>query len=238
MAWLIIIISLIVLWVASLCKIFRGSFHDAKAAFLNDGSVFGRRNVLLVIAHPDDESMLFTPAINYLTSRGHNLYILCLSTGDADGKGSIRNEELFLASAIIKIPHQQVKILDHPNLQDGFGKVWDWNLIAEFVEDEIRAHAIDLIITFDDYGVSGHCNHRDVHRGVQKLLHDFSERPPKAWELVSTSIFRKQLQCLLNEDPSKTYAAMAQNRSQWIWFRKLFVWFSSYTYVNTLKRIQ
>ncbi|CAA3024249.1 Hypothetical predicted protein [Olea europaea subsp. europaea] len=256
MAWLIIIISLIVLWVASLCKFFCGSFHDAKAAFLDDGRVFGR-NVLLVIAHPDDESMFFTPTINYLTLRGHDLYILCLSTGDADGMGSIRKEELFLASAILKIPHQQVKILDHPDLQDGFGKVWDWNLIAGFVEDEICARAIDSIITFDHYGVSGHCNHRDVGRGVQKLLHDFSERPLEAWELVSKSIFRKysgpvdiwlsklfalffdsrHLQCLLNEDPSKTYAAMAQHRSQWIWFRKLFVSFSSYTYVNTLKRI-
>ncbi|TKY59599.1 N-acetylglucosaminyl-phosphatidylinositol de-N-acetylase [Spatholobus suberectus] len=46
------------------------------------GRAFRKRNVLLVIAHPDDESMFFTPTINFLTSKGHNVHILCLSIGD------------------------------------------------------------------------------------------------------------------------------------------------------------
>ncbi|KAL7260226.1 hypothetical protein ACSBR1_005989 [Camellia fascicularis] len=73
-----------------LCKAFD---HEAKAileAFLgwlntsfpsNSGAGLRRKNALLVIAHPDDESMFFTPTINYLTSRGHNLHIMCSSTG-------------------------------------------------------------------------------------------------------------------------------------------------------------
>ncbi|KZV58261.1 N-acetylglucosaminyl-phosphatidylinositol de-N-acetylase-like, partial [Dorcoceras hygrometricum] len=112
------------------------------------------------------------------------------------------------------------------------------------------------IITFDDYGVSGHCNHRDVHQGVRKFFHNNSERHIEVWELVSTGMARKysgavdvwlsiifsrcqqngKSQCLLNHDPRKSYSAMAQHSSQWVWFRKLFVLFSSYTYVNTLKR--
>ncbi|XP_057472073.1 uncharacterized protein LOC130760680 isoform X3 [Actinidia eriantha] len=181
----------------------------------------------------------------------------CHCKGNADGMGTIRKDELYKASACLKVPLQQVKILDHPDLQDGFGRVWNCELLARIVEEEILSHAIDLIITFDRYGVSGHCNHRDVNHGIRKLVHESKERDIEAWELVSTSILRKysgpvdiwlsliyamyygngETHCVLNENPRKSYMAMAQHRSQWIWFRKLFVLFSSYTYVNTLKKI-
>ncbi|PQP92059.1 N-acetylglucosaminyl-phosphatidylinositol de-N-acetylase-like isoform X1 [Prunus yedoensis var. nudiflora] len=261
MAWFLIISSVIVLWVASLCKILHGSYSPPKGTFLNnlkDGGSINKRNVLLVVAHPDDESMFFTPTINYLTTRGHNIHILCLSIGDADGKGITRKEELYQASAILKVPHQQVKVLDHPDLQDGFGEVWNHNILALIIEEEINSYGIDLIITFDNYGVSGHCNHCDVHYGVMKLLHASSQRKIEAWELVSTNIFRKYSgpvdiwlsslypmqcshevrHCLLNEQPRKSFRAMAQHSSQWVWFRKLFVGFSSYTYVNTLRKMK
>ncbi|KAM7500658.1 hypothetical protein LguiA_025072 [Lonicera macranthoides] len=199
----------------------------------------------------------FTPTINYLTSRGHSIYILCISSGNADGMGDIRQEELYQASAILKVPLHQVKILDHPDLQDGFGKVWNCSLLSRIIEEEIDSHAIDLIITFDNYGVSGHCNHCDVSQGVRRLLHTTSQRNIEAWELVSTNLLRKysgpvdiwlsllyamsspngQIHCLLNQHPYKSYAAMAQHMSQWVWFRKLFVAFSSYTFVNTLRKI-
>ncbi|KAK6123797.1 hypothetical protein DH2020_042466 [Rehmannia glutinosa] len=258
MTWVALISSVVVLWFASLYKILHKSSSATKAAFLNDGGSSQRRNVLLVTAHPDDESMFFAPVINYLISRGHNLHVLCMSTGNADGMGSIRKEELYLASAVLKIPIHQVKVLDHPDLQDGFGKVWNSNLLASIIDNETRTYSVDLIITFDDYGISGHCNHRDVHQGVRKLLHDVSGRHLEAWELVSTNILRKyigpvdiwlsilfaryqrngQSHCLVNSDPRRSYAAMAQHSSQWVWFRKLFVAFSSYTYVNTLKEIK
>ncbi|XP_021909337.1 probable N-acetylglucosaminyl-phosphatidylinositol de-N-acetylase [Carica papaya] len=113
------------------------------------------------------------------------------------------------------------------------------------------------IITFDNYGVSGHCNHRDVHYGVKKFLVNNPQRNIEGWELVSTNILRKYsgpvdiwlsnlygmngpggvMHCLLNEQPKKSFFAMAQHSSQWVWFRKLFVSFSSYTYVNTLRKI-
>lgn len=257
MAWLMVIVSFFVMWIATLCKILHTTRSSSKAAFLNDGGSLHQRSVLLVIAHPDDESMFFTPTINYLTSRGHNLHIICMSTGNADGMGNIRKEELLQASAVLKIPLPQVKILDHPDLQDGFGEVWNSELLASIVDEYILSHAIDLVITFDNYGVSGHCNHRDLNCGIHKLLHKTAERDIEAWELISINIFRKysgpvdiclslifamfyqngELHYLLNECPNKSYNAMAQHRSQWIWFRKLFVVFSSYTYVNTLKKI-
>ncbi|XP_042046176.1 probable N-acetylglucosaminyl-phosphatidylinositol de-N-acetylase isoform X3 [Salvia splendens] len=245
MTWIALTLAVLVLWFASLCKVFLESMSASKPAFLNDvaGATSRRRNVLVVIAHPDDESMFFAPVINYLTSRHHNVHILCMSTGNADGMGSVRKEELELASVVLK---------------DGFGNVWNWDLLASIIDEETHTHSIDLIITFDNYGISGHCNHCDVHQGVRKLMHDaLGGRHLEAWEIISPNIVRKYIgpvdiwlsimfslldkdglsHCLLNLDLRKSYAAMAQHSSQWVWFRKLFVTFSSCTYVSTLKKI-
>ncbi|XP_051219962.1 probable N-acetylglucosaminyl-phosphatidylinositol de-N-acetylase isoform X3 [Lolium perenne] len=187
------------------------------------------RNVLLVLAHPDDESMFFTPTILFLKSKGHNIHILCMSlvattifTGNADGLGNIRKEELYKACATLKIPAEQVEVLDHQKLQDGFQEKWNHGLLAELTMEQIQLWDIDTIVTFDSCGVSDHPNHRDVHHGIRKLLHENQQGNIEAWELVS---------------PSRTFEAMAAHRSQWVWFRRLFVRFSSYTYINMLQKI-
>jgi N-acetylglucosaminylphosphatidylinositol deacetylase len=110
----VVFLSLIVvIWVASFFKIFFRATSISRATILDDG----KKNVMFVIAHPDDESMFFSPTINYFTSTACNLHILCFSTGNADGMGSIRDQELHRACAVLKVPLQQLKILDHPNLQ-------------------------------------------------------------------------------------------------------------------------
>ncbi|XP_031254660.1 N-acetylglucosaminyl-phosphatidylinositol de-N-acetylase-like isoform X1 [Pistacia vera] len=171
--------------------------------------------------------------------------------------GNIRKDELYRACAVLKVPPEHVKVLDQVDFQDGFGNVWNRNLLAKIVEEEVITHGIDLIITFDNYGVSGHCNHRDVHHGICNFLTETSCSNIEAWELISINILRKysgpldiwlsflsamhypsgNFQCLLNEHPGKSFLAMSEHLSQWVWFRKLFVSFSSYTYVNTLRRI-
>ncbi|KAJ4896123.1 N-acetylglucosaminylphosphatidylinositol de-N-acetylase family protein [Raphanus sativus] len=246
MAWLVAALSLIVIWIASICKIFYGATCSSEAAVLDDGETHHKKNVLFVIAHPDDESMFFSPTINYLTANAYNIHILCLSTGNADGMGSIRKEELHQACAVLRVPLQQLKMVDHPNLQDGFAQVWSHDLLTEIIGKEVNNHDIHTIITFDNYGVSGHCNHRDVHRGVVTFLQSNSERNIKAWELcgpidIWLSILSAKLHgskvIVTNEQPLKSFEAMAQHLSQWVWFRKLFVSFSSYTYTNTLQKI-
>ncbi|XP_010551984.1 PREDICTED: probable N-acetylglucosaminyl-phosphatidylinositol de-N-acetylase isoform X2 [Tarenaya hassleriana] len=234
MAWLVVVLSLVVIWIASLCKVFYGSTSFSRGAISDDGKPPQKKNVLLVIAHPDDESMFFSPTINYLTDRAYNLHILCLSTGNADGMGNIRIDELYRACAMLKVPLKQIKVLDYPNLQDGFGQVWSCDLLAKILEDEVTDHDIDMLITFDAYGVSGHCNHRDVHHGVLKLLqNNTSGRNIEAWELVSINILRKysgpieiwlSILCgkrtlskvIINEHPWKSFNAMAQHSSQWV----------------------
>ncbi|XP_020079980.1 probable N-acetylglucosaminyl-phosphatidylinositol de-N-acetylase isoform X1 [Ananas comosus] len=258
MAWISLIpLALISLWGLSLWRLLCSS-SSSRSVFLSNGSG-KRRNVLLVVAHPDDESMFFAPTILFLVSKGHNLHILCMSLGNADGMGNIRKEEFYRACAVLKVvPLEHIKVLDHPNLQDGFDKKWDHQLLAGLIEDQIKMWDIDSVITFDNFGVSGHPNHRDVHHGICKLLHGNSQRKIEAWELVSVNIFRKysgpvdiwlstllslsydkqHICCLRNSNPRRSYDAMAQHESQWVWFRKLFILLSSYTYINMLRKVK
>ncbi|KAF8769262.1 hypothetical protein HU200_006773 [Digitaria exilis] len=124
------------------------------------------RNLLLVVAHPNDESMFFAPTILFLKSKGHNIHIRCISQGNADGLGTTQTEELYHACDSLKTPHEQVKVLDHPKLQDGFHEKWDHGLPAELTIEHVQLWSIDTIVTLNSYGISGHPNHQDVHHGI------------------------------------------------------------------------
>ncbi|KAH0865292.1 hypothetical protein HID58_082503 [Brassica napus] len=222
------------------------------------GETHHKINVLFVIAHPDDESIFFSPTINYLTANAYNIHILCLSTGNMPCHifytKLYDQHKSFLCHDIIACKMSCIRLVQYSGL-DGFGQVWSHDLLTEIISEEVISHDIHTIMTFDSYGVSGHCNHRDVHRGVVKFLQTNSERNIKAWQLVSLNTFRKYCGpidiwlsilsakrhrskvIIINEQPLKSYEAMAQHLSQWVWFRKLFVSFSSYTYTNTLQRI-
>jgi GlcNAc-PI de-N-acetylase len=49
----------------------------------------GEGALLVVIAHPDDEAMFFTPCLRELSTQ-RPLHVLCLSTGDFAGLGQVR----------------------------------------------------------------------------------------------------------------------------------------------------
>lgn len=51
---------------------------------LKSGAISKCKNILFVTAHPDDECMFFGPSIISLTEKpGANVYLLCLSRGNA-----------------------------------------------------------------------------------------------------------------------------------------------------------
>lgn len=58
---------------------------------------------LLITAHPDDECMFFTPTIRNLIRNGCEIELICLSTGDFDGKGRIRRRELKKSTEVLGI---------------------------------------------------------------------------------------------------------------------------------------
>jgi N-acetylglucosaminylphosphatidylinositol deacetylase len=218
-----------------------------------------RGDVLVVFAHPDDEAMFFAPVLTSLRSRGISVHFLCLSNGNFNGIGKVREKELVASGAFFGVQRRNIKIVDRPELQDGMRNVWSATLIRKEVESYMqKAGNISTIVTFDRYGVSGHPNHIAVHNGVLELKESM---PPGLiyLQLRTRSLFTKYvgpLAALPYTTFSATYvsrsnfvalihpglawasmAAMQRHASQLVWFRYLFVLFSSYTYVNELEEL-
>lgn len=210
-----------------------------------------RGNVLVVIAHPDDECMFFGPFIASLTNSISKVYILCLSRGDESGLGAIRQQELIKAASVLKVDSSQIIQINSQYLADGPNEKWDPHLIHNLIMDTIRDHRIQAVVTFDSHGVSGHPNHIAAFKG-SKYLEDV-----KIYHLISTSIMRKYLSfldlpltwiesCLSSpdemfvvsssfDDYCLTRCALSKHVSQMMWFRKLYAIFSRYMFVNTFQ---
>lgn len=194
--------------------------------------------------------MFFVPAIIGLQRSGHDLFVLCLSTGNAEGLGPVRQQELTRACGILGVPVDHVECLDHSELQDGRQTCWPAETVQEFIAQAAFKLHPDLVLTFDAGGVSGHPNHRACHQGARRWL---TQHPKsKLMCLDTVGLLRKFVgpldtvsaicQHFLNSSQSTfcswqpwlVWQAMAAHHSQFVWYRRLFIVFSRYTFVNTL----
>ena len=181
-------------------------------------------STLLVIAHPDDEAMFFGPTMMVMVDK-----ILCLSTGGKDGLGDVRRKEMELAAKYWGV---HLEVLDHPRLQDG--DTWDPAVIAAVVKP------MDNVITFDSRGASRHRNHRQTSRGVRRLNTTKYELTTFPLRLAGPfAVFFEQPDSivLINRQPWRTWTALSYHASQFVWYRKLYIGLSSYTYVNLLVKV-
>jgi N-acetylglucosaminylphosphatidylinositol deacetylase len=102
---------------------------------------------LLVIAHPDDESMFFLPTIKNLLSNGVKLHLLCLSSGDADGLGHVRKDELIKATRLLGFEEGSAEVIEDSALKDGMQEVWDPLVVAKRVSTCVEKNNIDVVST-------------------------------------------------------------------------------------------
>ena len=65
-------------------------------------------SVLLIIAHPDDEIMFWTPTIRTFLGNNITLKILCLSNGNYNGLGELREKEFDDISRALNLPDNQI----------------------------------------------------------------------------------------------------------------------------------
>ena len=107
--------------------------------------------VLLVIAHPDDEVMFFTPALLTLIETGHHVSILCMSSGNFEGMGSVRINELIKSAAVFQITAKDVHIIDDTRLQDGMTNDWPTSVIADIVLNYIKATQATMVRRVNDF---------------------------------------------------------------------------------------
>lgn len=136
-------------------------------------------DIVLVIAHPDDESMFFGPSILELSKKNYsnNFHIICLSNGDYDNLGEIRYNEFIKSSSILGLNPSNVKIYDAQNggFNDNINENWDLlkleKLILNSLENDLKLNkSIVNFLTFDKLGVSNHPNHKSIYYGLNKLI--------------------------------------------------------------------
>lgn len=215
-----------------------------------------KKKCLVAIAHPDDESMFFLPLIDSLKDQGYTVHLLCFSNGNS----SVREDELKKAAAFLNIDKFTVLDLTSKGIVDGMKNEWNTATIGNTLLDYIKSETIEGLFTFDHHGVSGHLNHIALHKAVVNRPADFAG--VKIYFLKSLPIFKKYFPLLefchilakefwtllreitgyvqsteevfrfYNWNLVRVWTAMSLHYSQFVWYRKLFVLFSSYGFVN------
>lgn len=125
---------------------------------------------LIIIAHPDDETMFFAPTIVRLINSGVRVFALCLTTGNLCGLGIIRKRELGKAVQCLGMNSGDVTILNISKFQDGFFKWNETELLAKIILKNAETLGCKWIITFDDRGISSHPNHISCFTAVYYLI--------------------------------------------------------------------
>ncbi|KAM6338294.1 N-acetylglucosaminyl-phosphatidylinositol de-N-acetylase isoform 2-T5 [Alca torda] len=153
-----------------------------------------------------------------------------------------------------KPPHSNYQTIrgQQRDLPDNPAVEWDTRLLAAFVLKHIEANSINLVVTFDAGGVSGHANHISLYTAL-RYLHSEQKLPEGCRVLVleSVNLFRKYtsvldvlLSCLLprdalfiltEEETEQAREAMRCHRSQLLWFRHIYMLFSRYMMINSLR---
>jgi N-acetylglucosaminylphosphatidylinositol deacetylase len=170
----------------------------------------------LLTAHPDDECMFFAPTVLALRTASVEVFSLCLSVGNADGLGFERRSELEDSLDVLGVPKDKRWVIDHLELQDNFTATWDKALLASIIKPFVVDNNISLqILTFDEYGVSSHPNHRSLPFGVAHLQSNLPS-PPRVLTLVTVPLVPKYIGPL---------AAAYANELAWLhtvtnWFSK------------------
>ncbi|KAF0306522.1 N-acetylglucosaminyl-phosphatidylinositol de-N-acetylase [Amphibalanus amphitrite] len=219
------------------------------------GPLGAARRALIVTAHPDDECMFFGPTVvGLLRQPGCLVYLLCLSTGDYDGRGKVRKEELYRSCQVLGIKRENVILLRHSRLPDHPGRSWNDALVSELILQHVMSLDIDTVVSFDPHGVSYHRNHRSCFYGLLHLLREGRLPTECAVYCVPTVNLLRKFSSFLDvpltlltsevvslvslDEWSRIQHAMGQHRSQIVWFRVLYMLFSRYVFINSLERLQ
>ena len=127
---------------------------------------------------------------------------------------------------------------------------WEAADVASCVQETAQRVRAAAVLTFDERGVSGHCNHVATHRGV--LAWAAQQQQAQCWLLQSPSALRKfsgpllwpldavrarllsGTACFLTPSPGLAARALRLHASQAVWYRWLFIALGSCAHSNVL----
>ncbi|ETS84019.1 hypothetical protein PFICI_05895 [Pestalotiopsis fici W106-1] len=177
------------------------------------------KRICLLIAHPDDEAMFFSPTVLALTrpETGNHVKILCLSTGNADGLGETRKKELVKSAMLLGVRQEDdVFVIDSPDFPDSMTTHWDHQKISTLLSRAFApyllrpnspsaanpAASIDVLVTFDAQGISSHPNHISLYNGAKAFLAALTtgkpgySSPVDLYTLTTVNVLRKYISFL------------------------------------------
>ncbi|KAF9763310.1 putative N-acetylglucosaminyl-phosphatidylinositol de-N-acetylase [Nosema granulosis] len=185
-------------------------------------------NYVLLIAHPDDESMFFAPTLLNLRGR---IKIICLSHGDYDGLGTVRKQEM--TKLCSKYGFELILL----NFQDNAN--WDTQDIVDVLYVTYLTSPFKTLITFDSQGVSGHRNHISCYHAAILFSKSIYCKTMflKSTNLISKyfinfNIFKKHYIVSLS-DYFEPVFMMFEHLSQLTWFRWMYISYSNYLSYNS-----
>jgi LmbE family N-acetylglucosaminyl deacetylase len=144
----------------------------------------GWATVLVVVAHPDDESFGLGAIISQMTATGAAVHILCYTHGEASTLNANRADleaerEAELRHASTQLAAASLTLLGYPD--GGLAAIQPAALAAHAVELSAR-HRPDGLLVFDDTGVTSHPDHRAATRAAV-LAAMATGLPVLAWAL-------------------------------------------------------
>jgi len=141
-------------------------------------------SVLAVCAHPDDESFGLGAALATFSDQGSSTAVLCFTVGEASTLGAhspelgrVRAGEL--ADAALELDVDQVELLHFP---DGALSEQPRELLAEHVQQVVERVRADLLLVFDEGGITGHPDHCQA-TSVALAIGEKVHVPVLAWAL-------------------------------------------------------
>jgi LmbE family N-acetylglucosaminyl deacetylase len=163
--------------------------------------------VLVVFAHPDDESLTCGGTIARLADAGVKVVLLCASRGERgsisdpslvpDGNlAGVRTRELHDAAAVLGI--SDVIVLDH---RDGNLR---WQAVPELhaeIVQLVERHRPSAVITFDEDGLYWHLDHIGVHERTYTAMLSFgADAPPLYYVTIPKGIMSDVMQAAREHD--------------------------------------
>ena len=120
------------------------------------------RSVLVVCAHPDDESFGLGAAVASFVESGSSASVVCFTRGEASTLGAqgadlglVRAREL--SGAAHELGVSQVELLGY---RDGQLADASMDELSQHVHQALQRVEADLVLVFDEGGITGHPDHR------------------------------------------------------------------------------
>jgi len=131
-------------------------------------------NIVAVFAHPDDES--FGPGGTLIKlAQEHEVYIICVTSGEHGGDAFIRENETKAAASIIG-----AKEVIFIGFADGSLSNDKYHLVADAIRPILDNLKPQKIMTFEQNGVSGHLDHVAVSM-ITTYLFDKASYTSELW---------------------------------------------------------